>query len=231
MASDYDELYRGIPDTEPAVECLVGLAGGGRVLEMGIGTGRLALALSARGLAVSGIEGSPEMVEVLRRKPGGDQLEVVVGDFADTRAPGCYALVVLALHTIFGLPSVDRQIRCFRNAADHLGPGGRFVVEASVVHPADFVNGQAVTSRFSGDDHVELQVQRFDPVSQRMRIANIHLADERAVRINSISNQYTTPREFDLMARLAGLRLASRGRTGRGRPSPVSPADTFRCTS
>ena len=82
--------------------------------------------------------------------------------------------------------------------------------EARVVHASDFVDGQAVQSRFSGEDHVELQVQRFDPVSQRMRVSNIHLADGRPVRMNSFSNQYTTPRELDLMARMAGLLLAAR---------------------
>jgi len=210
IAEDYDRLYRSIVDTEAAVDRLIALAGGGPVLEMGIGTGRLALPMHRRGLEVAGIEGSTEMVEVLRRKPGGEQVKVVVGDFADTRVPGDFSLVVLALHTIFGLPTPERQICCFANAARHLGRGGRFVVEARVVHASDFVDGQAVQSRFSGEDHVELQVQRFDPVSQRMRVSNIHLADGRPVRMNSFSNQYTTPRELDLMARMAGLLLAAR---------------------
>ncbi len=210
IADDYDELYRSIPDTEAAIDRLAILAGGGPVLEMGIGTGRLALPLQSRGLEVAGIEGSTEVLEVLRRKRGGDRLDVVVGDFADTRAPGTYSLVVLALHTVFGLPTPERQIRCFANAAEHLAPGGRFVLEARVVEPSDFVDGQAVQSRFSGDDHVELQIQRYDAVSQRMKVWNLHLADGRPVRVNSFSNQYTTPREFDLMARMAGLRLAER---------------------
>lgn len=218
IAPEYDELYRAIPDTDAAVERLAALAGDGPVLELGIGTGRLALPLRARGLDVAGIEGSPEMVDVLRAKPGGDRLEVAVGDFADTRVPGAYTLVVLALHTIFGLPTPERQIRCFANAAAHLAPGGRFVVEARVVHPADFADGQAVQSRFSGGDRVELQVQRYDPVSQRMEVSNVHLSDGRRVRVNSFVNQYTTPREFDLMARMAGLRLVARWEDWEGAP-------------
>jgi SAM-dependent methyltransferase len=218
IARDYDSRYRSIPDTEAAIHCLTQLAGGGPVLEMGVGTGRLALPLQRLGLEVTGIEGSVEMVDVLRGKPGGKQLKVVVGDFADTRVPGDFSLVVLALHTIFGLPTPARQIRCFANAAEHLAPGGLFVVEARVVHPSDFVDGQAVQSRFSGEDHVELQVQRYDPVSQRMQVSNIHLADGRPVRMNSFSNQYTTPREFDLMARMAGLRLAARWENWEERP-------------
>jgi SAM-dependent methyltransferase len=222
IAEDYDRLYRSIVDTEAAVDRLIALARGGPVLEMGIGTGRLALPMHRRGLEVTGIEGSTEMVEVLRRKPGGEQIKVVVGDFADTRVPGDFSLVVLALHTIFGLPTPERQISCFANAARHLGRGGRFVVEARVVHASDFVDGQAVQSRFSGEDHVELQVQRFDPVSQRMQVSNIHLADGCPVRMNSFTNQYTTPRELDLMARMAGLLLTARWQDWEGGAFTVS---------
>ncbi|HWE09526.1 MAG TPA: class I SAM-dependent methyltransferase [Solirubrobacteraceae bacterium] len=216
IANEYDDLYRAIPDTEESVDRLCALADQGAVLEMGIGTGRLALPLQARGLQVAGIEGSAEMVKVLRSKPGGDQLQIAVGDFADTRLPGTYSLVVLALHTIFGLPTPERQVVCFANAAAHLVPGGHFVLEARVVHPSDFVDGQAVQSRFSGDDHVELQVQRYEPVSQQMHVSNVHLADGRPVRINSFVNQYTSPREFDLMARMAGMRLVDRWEDWRG---------------
>lgn len=222
VAEDYDELYGAVPDTDAAVERLASLAQGGAVLEMGIGTGRLALPLRDRGLEVAGIEGSEEMVAALRAKPGAEDLRVVVGDFAEARLGEGFALVVLAMHTIFGLPTPEHQIRCFSNAARHLRPGGCFVIEARVVDPSDFADGQAVQSRFSGAERVELQVQRYDAVTQRMHVTNVHLADGREVRLNSFVNQYTTPREFDLMARIAGLRLRERRADWSGAPFTAS---------
>lgn len=125
----YDETVEHLP-TEATVELLHLLADGGPVLEFGIGTGRLALPLTARGVTVAGIDGSPDMVAVLRAKPGGEHLQVAVGDFATTRVDGLFSLVALTTNTIFALPSQDAQVACFRNAAAHLRPGGRFVVEA-----------------------------------------------------------------------------------------------------
>jgi SAM-dependent methyltransferase len=217
MAGEYDSLYKTVPETDEAVALLARLSDGGRVLEMGIGTGRLALALQARGIEVAGIEGSPEMVDELRAKPGGNVIPVTVGDFADTKVDGRFTVVVLALHTIFGLPTPDDQIRCFENAAQHLDPGGVFVIEARVMDAGDFAGGQAVAPRFCGEHQVELQVQRFDLVTQRVEVTNVHLSDA-GVRLNSYVNQYTTPREFDLMARIAGLRLRDRWEGWRGEP-------------
>lgn len=209
VAETYDSLYRTVPGTAEAVAALADMSAGGPILEMGIGTGRLALPLVERGIEVSGIEGSEEMVEQLRAKPGGEDIPIAVGDFADAQVPGDFAVVVLALHTIFGLPSPEQQIRCFENAARHLRPGGVFVIEARVLDPADFRGGQALEPRFSDAEQVELQVQRFDAVTQRVDVTNIHLSNE-GVKLNSYVNQYTTPREFDLMARIAGLRLRER---------------------
>ncbi len=209
IASDYDSLYKTVPETDEAVAMLAELSDGGPILEMGIGTGRLALPLRARGIAVAGIEGSQEMVDVLRAKPGGGDISVTVGNFADAAVDGEFSVVVLALHTIFGLPTPDDQIRCFANAAEHLEPGGVFVIEARVMDAGDFTGGQAVAPRFSDDQQVELQVQRFDVVTQQVEVTNVHLSNA-GVRLNSYVNQYTTPREFDLMARIAGLRLRDR---------------------
>lgn len=209
VAEEYDSLYRTVPGTAETISALADMSAGGPILEMGIGTGRLALPLAERGIEVAGIEGSEEMVEQLRAKPGGDEIPVVVGDFAEARVPGEFAVVVLALHTIFGLPSADQQIRCFENAARHLRPGGVFVIEARVLDPADFRGGQALEPRFSDSEQVELQVQRFDAVTQRVEVTNVHLSNA-GVKLNSYVNQYTTPREFDLMARIAGLRLRER---------------------
>jgi SAM-dependent methyltransferase len=209
VAEDYDSLYRTVPGTAETVAALADMSGGGPILEMGIGTGRLALPLCERGIEVAGIEGSEEMVEQLRGKPGGEDIPVVIGDFAEARVEGEFAVVVLALHTIFGLPSPERQIDCFENAARHLRPGGVFVIEARVIDPADFKGGQALEPRFADTEQVELQVQRFDPVTQRVDVTNVHLSST-GVRLNSYVNQYSTPREFDLMARIAGLRLRER---------------------
>lgn len=217
VAHDYDSLYRTVPDTDEAVALLARLSGGGPVLEMGIGTGRLALPLQARGIEVAGIEGSPEMVDELRAKPGGEDIPVTVGNFADATVDGEFSVVVLALHTIFGLPTPEDQIRCFENASAHLEPGGVFVIEARVMDAADFAGGQAVAPRFSDDQQVELQVQRFDVLSQRVEVTNVHLSNA-GVRLNSYVNQYTTPREFDLMARIAGLELRDRWEGWRGEP-------------
>ena len=217
VAADYDSLYRAVPNTDDTVEALSELAGGGPVLEMGIGTGRLALGLLAKGIAVAGIDGSVEMVAQLRAKPDGDRIPVVIGDFADARVEGDFAVVVLALHTIFGLPTPERQIQCFENAARHLRSDGVFVVEARVLDPADFRRGHAIEPRFSDAEGIEIQVQRYDGVTQRVDVTNVHLSDA-GVQINSYVNQYTTPREFDLMARIAGLRLRERWEDWRRAP-------------
>jgi SAM-dependent methyltransferase len=221
IAAEYDGLYRAVPETDDAVAVLADLAGDGALLEMGIGTGRLAIPLQARGIPVSGIEGSPEMLEQLRGKPGGAGVPVAIGDFADTEVDGSFAVVVLALHTIFGLPTPERQIRCFENAAAHLERGGVFVIEARVMFPEDFRGGQAVEPRFFDEHQAEIQIQRFDAVTQRVKVTNIHLSDD-GVKLNAYENQYTTPREFDLMARIAGLRLRDRWESWKGEPFTAS---------
>lgn len=210
IAEDYDALYQGaVPDTDEAVACLAQLAGTGPVLELGIGTGRLALPLAARGLEVHGVEASEEMVAQLRAKPGGADLPVQVASFDDYELETRFSLVVLALHTIFGLPTQERQVRCFEVAARHLRPDGLFVIEATVLDRAAFVSGQAVRPRFASPGHVEIQLQRHDPVTERVRWTNVHLSNQ-GVRVNEGMNQYAAPREFDLMARIAGLALRER---------------------
>ena len=209
IADEYDRLYEGMLDTDAAVACMADLAAGGPVLELGIGTGRLAIPLVERGLRVDGVESSPAMVDQLRARPGGDGIDVVIGDFADVTVPGSFRLVVLALNTIFALPSQDAQVACFANAASHLEPGGRFVVEAWVPDPSRFVGGSAVTVRRLRDDHVSLDVAHLDPVAQRMTTTQVSLRDGE-VRLYPANHRYAWPSEFDLMARLAGLTLEQR---------------------
>jgi len=213
LAADYDALYSAIPDTEDAVACLAELTGGGSLLEMGIGTGRLALPLAARGVAVQGIEASPAMVAELRKLPGGEDLPVAVGSFADTVVPDeRFAVVVLALHTIFGLPTQDEKVACFANAERHLDGGGVFVVEATVLDVGAFRRGQAVIPRFANAERVELQVLRYDASTQIIETTNVHLSND-GVRLNGFTNAYASPRELDLMARLGGLHLRERWST------------------
>ena len=210
VGDDYDRFYGNVPDTEACVERLAAWAGpGGRILEFGLGSGRLALPLAARGLEVHGIEGSPEMDSLLRAKPGSEDVAVTIGDFADTELDERFDLVVLALNTIFGMPSQADQVRCFRNAARHLRPGGRFLVEAFVLDPSRFRDGAVITPRLWGTERVELQIQAYDPHTQRIDTRNLHIG-EQGIRVLSVMNQYAAPRELDLMAQIAGLELEGR---------------------
>jgi SAM-dependent methyltransferase len=209
IADEYDRLYADHWETEPAVECLFQLAGEGRVLELGIGTGRLALPLQARGVEVHGIDGSPEMVAKLREKPGGDSIPVVVGDFANADAGGGFALVVLAVNTIFALPDQQAQVECFRNAARHLGPLGRFVIEAWVPDVGAFRHNQALRPRILQPDAVSIESAELDPVEQTMRTTQVVFSSG-SVRLYPANHRYAWPAELDLMAQLAGLQREAR---------------------
>ncbi len=205
IAEEYDGLWEGLVDTDAAVVCLADLAGDGPVLELGVGTGRLALPLAARGLAVHGVDASEDMLAQLRAKPGGDALPVTVGDFADVEVPGRFSLVVLALNTIFALPTQDAQVACFQNAARHLVPGGRFVIETWVPDLNRFsASGSAVGVRRLTPTAVSLDVAELDPVEQRMRTTQVSLRDGH-LRLHPANHRYAWPAELDLMARLAGM--------------------------
>jgi SAM-dependent methyltransferase len=209
IAAEYDDVYEEVLATEPAVSCLAELAEGGPVLELGVGTGRLALPLQASGLAVHGVDASEAMVDRLRAKPGGERMPVTIGDFAEVSVPGRFSLVVLAINTVFALPNQDAQVRCFQNAARHLVPGGRFVVEAWIPDLAQFVDGQSVRPRSVAGDRVALVVARHHPAEQRMSTTQVHLSDE-GVRLYPANHRYAWPAELDLMGRLAGFRLEHR---------------------
>lgn len=207
-ARDYDELHVGL-ETAAAVDALVDLAAGEPVVEFGIGTGRLALPLVARGVTVHGIEGSPEMAQVLSGKPGGEAITVVLGDFSEQMCGTDFGLAVLALNTIYALPSQDAQVDCFRNAARHLRLGGRFAVEAWVPDVGAFRNGTAVRPVQVDDGHIELEIARIHPAGQTMSTNKVHLSDD-GVRLIPANHRYAWPAELDLMARLAGMRLLHR---------------------
>jgi SAM-dependent methyltransferase len=208
IADDYDEIYDTL-DTDGAVAMLADLARGGPVLELGVGTGRLALPLAARGLRVHGVDASNVMAEKMRAKHGGDDIEVTIGDFANVVLDESFTLVVLAFNTIFALPDQDAQVAVFCNAARHLAPGGRFVVEAWVPDVARFHRGRALWPRHIDPSNVSLEVAELDPVRQRMQTTQLRFGPD-GVRLYPANHRYAWPSELDLMARIAGMQLADR---------------------
>ena len=207
-ARRYDDVKRG--DEVEAVAFLERMARGGPALELAIGTGRIALPLAARGIHVDGIDISTAMVDQLRSKPGGDQLSVTIGDFADVPVPGAYRLIYVVFNTLHNLLTQDEQVRCFENVADHLTDDGSFLIEASV--PSRFYclqNDQYVEAEAIEIDEVRLDVAQHDPVTQLLHENHVSISTE-GVRLNPIVTRYIWPSELDLMARIAGLRLKER---------------------
>ncbi len=209
IADEYDELYAGHWDTAGTVDCLAALAGGGKVLEFGIGTGRLSVPLVERGLEVHGVDGSPEMVARLRTKRGGEKIPVVIGDFSSARAGSDFALVVLAANTIFALPDQEAQVACFRNAADQLAPSGCFVVEAWVPDVGAFRHNRTVRPRIMRPGTVSIETAELDPVAQMMRTTQVVFSNGSA-RLYPANHRYAWPAELDLMAQLAGMSREAR---------------------
>ena len=209
VAGMYDELYDDMFDTEGAVRRLRQLAGDGPVLELGVGTGRLALPLAAGGLRVHGLDASAAMLDQLRAKPGGSAVTVTEADFSEFELSERFTLAVLAINTIFALPDQDAQVRCFERVAAHLRPGGCFVVEAFVPNPARFHEQQSIRLRAMTEGRVALEVARIDQAIQFMYTTQIHFRDS-GVELHAANHRYAWPAELDLMARLAGLKLEDR---------------------
>jgi SAM-dependent methyltransferase len=209
IARYYDEIHGDRPDTDLAVDRLATLARSGRVLELGIGTGRIALPLAVRGLEVHGIDASEDMVAELRAKPGGDAIPVSLSDFADVDVPGPFALVFVVFNTFFSLLTQDDQIRCFRNVAARLGPGGRFVIEAFVPDLARFDREQRVNATRVEIDSLLLETSVHRRNEQRVDALQVQLS-EAGIKLSPVRLRYVFPSELDLLARLAGLRLEAR---------------------
>jgi SAM-dependent methyltransferase len=207
IAEVYDEQHRYLDDS--GIELLAELARGGRALELGIGTGRLALPLAARGVEVHGIDASPAMIEKLRAKPGGESINVTVGDFAGVEAEGEFSLVYVVFNTFFALLSQDEQVRCFRNVAGRLTPGGLFLIEAFVPDLSLYDHGHVFRAPNIKADSLSLQVASLDPVAQAITGQQIVIT-ERGLRLYPVKLRYAWPSELDLMARLAGLLLRER---------------------
>lgn len=211
-AEIYDEVHHELSDpahVDPIVDVLVELTGGGRALELGIGTGRIALPLASRGVEVYGIDASRAMVEQLRKMPGGAAIPVVLGDFSDVGVEGEYSLIFVVFNTFFGLFTQDAQVRCFQNVARHLVNKGVFLIEAFVPDPTRFDRGQNISAQSVDTDRCRIGVERHDPVHQIVNSCHLFLsADE--LKLMPVKVRYAWPAELDLMARLAGMRLRHR---------------------
>lgn len=207
IAGVYDDLYAGYD--ERAIAVLQELAPVGPALELGIGTGRIALPLHRTGVAVHGIDASQAMVDHLRAKPGGADIPVTLGDFAAVNVDGSFPLIYVLFNTFFALLTQAEQVRCFKNVAQHLTAAGVFVIEAFVPDVARFTGGQAVRAVYVGTEEVRLDVTRWDPLNQHLTSQHIHLT-EQGLRLFPVKIRYVWPAEFDLMAQLAGLRLRQR---------------------
>jgi SAM-dependent methyltransferase len=204
-ASESDEFEQAAIDR--TVSFVAGLAGDGDALELGIGTGRIALPLRQRGVRVHGIDLSPAMVARLRAKPGAADIDVAIGDFASTRVPGQYRVAYLVYNTIENLTTQDEQVACFRNAAAHLEPGGCFVIEVEVpalrrLPPGETVRAFTVRPDRLGFDEFDVAAQGL--VSHHYRVTGGRL------EVHSVPFRYVWPSELDLMARLAGMTLRER---------------------
>jgi len=188
---------------DPTVDLLAELAGDGAALEFGIGTGRIAVPLAARGVPVHGIDLSQAMVARLRVKPGAEQIAITIGDFATTRVEGTFSLVYLVFNTIGNLTTQSEQVACFENAARHLHPGGYFVIELG------FSGGRRGSLSVFDLSDTHVGVDEYDAATQRLVSHHFSLVDGRWERL-SIPFRAVGPGELDLMARMAGMSLRER---------------------
>jgi len=211
VAKSYDTPGIGMFSSEvlgPTVDRLAELAAGGAALEFAIGTGRVALPLRQRGIPVAGIELSPAMVAQLRTKADEASVPVVVGDMATTRVPGQYMLVFLVFNSLSNLLSQSDQVECFRNAARHLGSGGRFVIELWVPELRRLPMGQDALVATSEPGH--FCIDRYDIVLQQVVSTHVFFGEGRKANIGRSRHRYIWPGELDLMAQMAGFELESR---------------------
>jgi SAM-dependent methyltransferase len=218
VAATYDEsegemFQPGVVGT--VADVLAELAGGGRALELGIGTGRIALPLAARGVPVHGIDSSRAMVARLRAKPGGDAIGVTIGDFATTRVDGTFSVAYLVFNTIMNLTTQAAQVACFASVAAHLEPGGCFVIEVSVPDLRRLPPGQNAVPFHVSPARWAFDI--YDTATQAMSSNYVEITGGRC-EYTSIPFRYAWPAELDLMAQLAGLRLRERWDGWTGEP-------------
>jgi len=217
IAERYDDLHRHL-DPGAAVEALARLAGdAGEVLELGIGSGRIALPLAERGLTVHGIDASEAMLTRLRAKRNGRTICVWLGDFADVAVEGRFGVVFVAFNTFFALTTQADQVRCFENVSPRLADEGVFVIEAFVPDVARFDRGQRVSAIDVGLDEVAVDIAKYDAASQRIVKQHVRVTGS-GIELLPVVIRFAWPAELDLMARLAGLRLRERWGGWDGRP-------------
>jgi SAM-dependent methyltransferase len=210
VAARYDESVAGMFDAaeiDAAADFLSALAMSGRALELGIGTGRIALPLAQRGVPVSGIELSRAMAARLHAKPGGADIAVTIGDFATTRVDGTFSLAYLVFNTISNLTTQAAQVECFRNVAAHLAPGGCFVIEVGVPGLRRLPPGE--TFRVFHHSETRWGIDEYDVATQGLTSHHFEIVEGKLERL-SIPFRYAWPAEFDLMAQLAGMSLRER---------------------
>jgi SAM-dependent methyltransferase len=209
LGAAYDQLYPSADlETDAAVELLFDLARtrpSRSVVEFGIGTGRLALRLLDRGLRVAGIDASARMVEALRAKPGGRDIDVRIGDYMTTRVPGAFSVAALVFNNILDPRGLPAQLALFENAARHLEPGGCFVIEAFVLDDDERSGAWHITPRYVGESHVEFQLARFDVETNRLERRLVHLQAE-GMEFVSLKDTYAAPGELDVMAHVRGMK-------------------------
>jgi hypothetical protein len=228
IAEVYDEWYGSMDlDTDAAVEFLAGEAGKGPILELAIGTGRIALPLAARGIEVHGIDVSLAMLAKLGEKPGGDRIPVTVGDFADVDVTGEYSLIYIVFNSLFALLTQEDQIKCFRNVTEHLTQEGFFVVEAFVPDLQRFDRNQRLSVQTIEQDDLRLEASQHDPVNQSVESRHV-VVSEQGIKTYPLKIRYAWPSELDLMARLAGMRL--RDRWGGWRREPFNASSGIHVT-
>jgi SAM-dependent methyltransferase len=200
----------------PVVDFLAALAGDGAALELGIGTGRIALPLSERGVRVHGIDLSEAMLARLRTKRGAERIDLTLGDFATTRVDGTFRLAYLVFNTIENLTTQEEQVACFENVAGHLEPGGCFVIEVAVPDLQRLPRGERFVPFHVGEDHVG--IDEYDLANQGLVSHHYTRREDGRFEYSAGPFRYVWPAELDLMARLAGMTLRERWSDWRREP-------------
>jgi len=210
IADVYDDFYHLFrTDAPAAVDFLAHLAKGRRVLELGIGTGRIALPMVERGIRMHGVDSSDAMIEKLRAKPGGGEIPIEMGNFANLKIGGRFSLIYVVFNTFFALLSQDDQVRCFMRVAKRLTPDGAFVIEAFMPDLARFDHGQRTSTTLISEARTILEVSKVDAATQYVRAQHV-VIDPAGVHRYPVELRYAYPPELDLMARIAGMRLRER---------------------
>lgn len=207
IADIYDNWYSSPDDS--SITLLSDLAHGGRALELGIGTGRIALPLKEKGIDIHGIDASASMVKKLRAKPDGKAVPITFGDFSKVAVEGKYDLIFVVFNTFFSLTTQEEQLECLQNVAKHLTGGGAFLIEAFVPDTGRFDRGQSVRATEVSENVVKIDISKHDPVMQQVSSQHVVITDN-GIRLYPVSLRYTWPSELDMMARVAGMKLVDR---------------------